>query len=253
MQQSSTALSIVIPAFNEADRLPATLAKISVFYSQSRQSLGKVDLLVVDDGSQDDTAGLARSVTTPSGMSLRVLGHRRNLGKGAAVRTGFAASRGRLVLLCDADLATPIEDVLVFLEECNEGSVVIGSRALDRSLILVRQPLLRDFMGRVFNLMVQALVLPGIWDSQCGFKLFPGPWARRLATEQRLSGFAFDVELLARSRAAGLTVREVGVHWRHVEASRVLPGRHSAQMFRDLLRVAVWRASGQLAPKQGRR
>ena len=127
-----------------------------------------------------------------------------------------------------------------------DGGVAIGSRAVQRRLIEVRQPRHRDLMGRTFNLVVRALGLSGIHDTQCGFKLFPGNLARGLATVQRLDGFAFDVELLVIARSWGYLIHEVGVRWRHIEASRVLAGRHSAQMLRDLLRLWWWRNIGTL-------
>jgi len=239
MAPPDTYLSIVIPAFNEAGRLPHALARIDD-YLCSRDELCPVEVLVVDDGSTDGTATLAEGFAAAPTLGIRTLVHPRNRGKGAAVRTGLRASTGQYVLLCDADLATPITELPRVMQDADEQSILIGSRALDRTRILVKQPLLRDLMGRVFNLLAQALVLPGIWDSQCGFKLFPGSVARRLAESQRIDGFAFDVELLARARAAGLSVREIPVQWRHVESSRVLPGRHSMQMLRDLCRIAFW-------------
>jgi dolichyl-phosphate beta-glucosyltransferase len=249
--QPQPPISIVIPAFNEAERLPSSLAEIDRFCAREPDLL-PLEVVVVDDGSRDRTAHVARSFAPASALSCRVLEHPENRGKGAAVRSGFAASNGAQVVLCDADLATPIEELGILRSHFRQDTIVIGSRAVDRRLILTRQPLLRDLMGRVFNGLVQLLVLPGVWDTQCGFKLFPGSAARRLAAAQRLDGFAFDVELLARARRAGLDVREVGVRWHHVEASRVLPGRHSLQMFRDLLRLAAWRITGRLDLAGGR-
>lgn len=240
-----TELSVVIPAFDEATRLPSTVRAIDAFLATS-PALLPAEIVIVDDGSTDDTLNLARSVPLTPHVALEGLRHQRNRGKGAAVRTGFAHSTGARVLLCDADLSTPIESIHDLLCDSRDDVVVIGSRAVNRSLILSPQPSYRDAMGRCFNLLVRLLVLPGIGDTQCGFKLFPGNRARALASVQRLSGFTYDVELLVLAVHWGMTIVERGVIWRHIEASRVLPIRHSAQMFRDLLRLALWRVFGAL-------
>lgn len=194
-----------------------------------------VEVVVVDDGSRDRTLTAAEQVIRPEGVLLRPLRHPANHGKGAAVRTGFAASRGELVLLSDADHSTPFAELQRLAGRLSTGTVVIGSRAVDRSMILTRQPWYRDLMGRTFNVVVQTLLLPGVKDTQCGFKLFPGPLARALATKQRINGFAYDVELLRMARAWGWNVVEIPVLWAHAEASRVSPVRHSLEMLADVI------------------
>jgi len=238
-------LSIIVPAYNEADRLPGTLRRMLEFLASAAE-WEPAEVVVVDDGSIDGTAAAAESELAPGGLAYRIERHPRNRGKGAAVRTGMAVSSGRRVLLSDADLATPIEELEHLWALCDDRAVAIGSRAVDRRLIEQRQPWYRDLMGRSFNLLVRSLVGVPVHDTQCGFKLFPGELARHLARVQRLDGFAFDVELLARSTALGYELREIGVRWRHVEASRVSPIRHSLQMFRDLLRIAAMKGSGDL-------
>jgi len=238
-------LSVVVPAYNEVDRLPSTLESMIVFFSEPAPWTA-AEIIVVDDGSTDQTLEAAVRALGPSRLVHRVESHVSNRGKGAAVRTGMAVSRGRRVLIADADLATPMEELERLWPACDGHSVVIGSRAVDRRLIEQRQPWYRDLMGRTFNFLVRSLIGVPIHDTQCGFKLFPGPLARHLAEVQCLDGFAFDVELLARSTALGYGIREIGVHWRHVEASRVSPLRHSLQMFRDLLRIAAMKRSGEL-------
>ena len=240
-------LSVVIPAFNEADRLPPTLAEI-IRYLEAAPDWLPAELIVVDDGSLDGTADAAASTELSGGLALELIRHGRNRGTGAAVRSGFLRSRGDEILLCDADLSSPIDQLAVLASHGSRGSVRIGSRALDRSLISTRQPSYRDFMGRIFNLAVRALVLPGIHDTQCGFKLFPGDFGRTLAAAQRIDGFAFDVELLFLARRWGAALVEVPVRWRHVEASRVQPLLHSAQMLRDLLWLRLRAATGLLPP-----
>jgi len=233
-------ISIVIPALNEEKRLPATLEAVQEYLS-GKEELLPAEILVVDDGSRDRTAELVRKTGSSASLDIRCLQHGETRGKGAAIRTGFAASRGKLVLITDADLSAPIDQLEILLPACSERSIAIGSRAVDRSLIVNPQPLYRDLMGRSFNLLVRMLLLPGLGDTQCGFKLFPGELARALAAAQRVDGFAWDVEYLYLVRHWRFEIRELGVRWAHVEASRVLPGRHSWQMFRDVLKLSLRR------------
>jgi dolichyl-phosphate beta-glucosyltransferase len=230
-------LTIVLPSYNEAGRLPATLASLAEC-SPIVDGFDEVMVLVVDDGSSDSTAQAAASHPAAGRLGLRVLEHERNRGKGAAVRTGFAAASGGLVLLADADAATPFGEIERLLPPARDGALAVGSRAVDRSLILHRQPAYRDLMGRVFNLAVRVLAVPGVRDTQCGFKVYPGPLARRLAAVQTVDGFAFDVEHLLLARTWGWPVVELPVRWRHVEESRVQAGRHSADMLRSV--IALW-------------
>lgn len=242
-----TRLSVVVPALNEVDRLPPTVRAVYHYLAAAPRWL-PAEVVVVDDGSDDGTAAAARAVAAPPGLTLSVVRHEANRGKGAAVRSGFAASSGASVLLSDADLAAPIEELERLAQRAGPRTVVIGSRAVDRSLITRRQPLYRDLMGRVFNLVVRVAALPDIHDTQCGFKLFPGELARALAAVQRMDGFAYDVELLVVARHWGYTLAEEGIHWRHVEASRVLPVQHSTQMLGDILALWWRRARRRLPP-----
>lgn len=236
-------LSVVIPAYNEACRLPSTLEEM-VDYLGAHPRWLPAEIVIVDDGSSDATSEVAAATTTADGVTLRCLSSHENHGKGSAVRRGLATSRGRSILLSDADMATPISEIDV-LAGAADGGVAIGSRALDRTRIETPQPLYRDLMGRIFNLAVRMLAIGGIADTQCGFKLFDGDLGRALAAVQRIDGFAFDVELLVWARSWGVPVREVPVRWRHVEESRVQPLAHSADMFSDLLRIFRWRITGQ--------
>jgi len=241
----------VIPAFNEADRLAPTLGRILSFLAGA-PGWRPAEIVVVDDGSSDATADLARSHPLVDGVTLSVAVHPVNRGKGAAVRTGFGRCRGAWVLLTDADLSAPIEDLALLADAARDSVVAVGSRAVDRRLVTQRQPLHRDLMGRTFNLAIQALGLTRLHDTQCGFKLFPGNLARDLATAQKLDGFAFDVELLVLARHWGYRIEEVGVHWQHVEASRVMAIRHSSQMLRDALKL-WWRRATLALPADPRR
>jgi len=240
-------LSVVIPALNESSRLPPTLERITSFLS-IHPDWQPAEIIVVDDGSIDGTATAASAIDVPSGMVVKVEQHPRNLGKGAAVRTGFGLSTGHWVLLTDADLSAPIEELSVLAKVASRDCVAIGSRAVARRLVEARQPRHRDLMGRTFNLMLRALRLTKISDTQCGFKLFPGDLARALATAQRLDGFAFDVELLLLASHWGYAANEVGVRWSHIEASRVMAVRHSIEMLREMLCLWWWKNRGGLEP-----
>lgn len=221
-------LSVVIPALNEAERLPRTLDRVGAFL----RAFGRGhEILVVDDGSRDETAERARAA------GATVLRNDANRGKGHAVRRGMLEARGQRRLMTDADLSTPIEELPRFLDTMAEGyDVVIGSRALPGANIEVHQPWLRENMGRLYNLFVQALALPGLRDTQCGFKLWSAAAARAAFADARLDGFSFDVEVLYLARKRGYRIAEVPVTWRNDAATRVSLGGGSAA-FPDLLRI----------------
>jgi dolichyl-phosphate beta-glucosyltransferase len=228
------ALSVVVPALNEEDRLPRTLERIVSHLSRRREGY---ELVVVDDGSRDRTAELAQAA------GATVLRNETNRGKGYAVRRGMLAARGARRLMTDADLSTPIEELDRLCARMDEGhDVVIGSRALPGSRIEVRQPWYRENMGRFFNLFVRALAVPGVTDTQCGFKLFSGAAARDVFSAARLDGFSFDVEVLFLARRKGYRIAEVPVIWRNDAATRVSLLR-GFLAFPDLLRIRAndWR------------
>jgi dolichyl-phosphate beta-glucosyltransferase len=235
-------LSVVVPAFNEERRLPATLKRIGSFLA-ARADWRPAELIVVDDGSTDGTVAVTRALAMPADVELGVMTLGGNRGKGAAVRTGLAAARGASVLISDADLATPIEELDTLARR--GVPLAVGSRAVRRELIGTRQPLPRDLLGRSFNLFLRLLGLTTLHDTQCGFKLLDGALARRLAGELKLDGFAFDVELLARAARAGAAIAEVPVRWNHVEESRVRPLRHGLAMLADAVRVRLWLWQGR--------
>jgi dolichyl-phosphate beta-glucosyltransferase len=235
-------LSIIIPAYNEAERLPATLLRITGFLA-GRSHLLPTEIIVADDGSRDGTARVAAGVAMPSYVEMRVVTLPSNRGKGAAVRAGLAASRGERVLITDADLATPIEEIENLLPV--RAGIAAGSRGMRRELIARKQPFLRDHLGRLFNHILRGLSVTTLKDTQCGFKLLDGDLARVLAMQLRLDGFAFDVEMLARAERMGQRVVEVPVRWFHQDSSRVRPFRHGLQMLRDTLRIRWWLWTGK--------
>ncbi len=237
MTSSDIRLTVVVPAYNEAARIDASLTRILEYLNASPSSS---ELIVVVDGSTDDTLRRAEAAQ-PGRVGLRTIHSHVNHGKGFAVRQGMLAARGRYVLFSDADLSTPIEEAGRLVTAIEEGAdVAIGSRSLPGSDVRVRQPLWRESMGRAFNWFVQRLALPGIIDSQCGFKCFRREAARRLFDRQRLDGFAFDVEVLSLARVFGYRIVEVPVVWIDEPNSKVHPVRDSAQMLLDLARIR-WR------------
>jgi dolichyl-phosphate beta-glucosyltransferase len=232
-------LSVIVPAFNEARRLPATLQALRAYLDGAGEEDEEYEVIVVDDGSRDATAQLAEEASA-SWAHLQVIRLPGNQGKGAAVRAGMLAARGELRLFTDADLSTPISE-LAKLRRLVEGTtaVAIGSRAVADSEVEVHQPFGREVMGRTYNRMLQLLVLPGLHDTQCGFKLFAAEAAVACFTPLRTPGFGFDAEVLLRARRLGWTIAEVGVVWRHAENSQVSPIRDSLGTLMDLLRLRL--------------
>jgi glycosyltransferase involved in cell wall biosynthesis len=243
------ALSIVIPAFDEEHRIGATLEATQAFLADRP---GGWEVLVVDDGSRDGTAGvIARHHAAEP--RVRLLSQPRNRGKGAAVRAGVLASRGARVLFMDADLATPLGELAKLERALDAGAdVAIGSRALPDSRIEVHQHPLREAMGKAFNLMVRFVAFGGFRDTQCGFKLFTRAAAHALFEAARIDRYAFDVEILLLARGR-FRVDEVPVVWRHIERSKVSPLRDGLRTGFDLvalrLDVATRRLRGR--PRRG--
>ncbi|GFE58399.1 glycosyl transferase [Geobacter sp. AOG1] len=230
-------LSIVIAAFNEEVRLPMTLRKIHGYVTSRKLTS---EIIVVDDGSSDGTAGLTEALSGDI-PELRLISYPQNRGKGHALRTGVLASRGGLVLLTDADLSTPIEELERLRPFIDNGSchVAIGSRALAMSRITKRQPWWRQGMGKIFNRFVKALVINDYSDTQCGFKLFTGETARSLFSKAHIDRFAYDVEILALAKKNGYRVAEVPIEWINAPGSKVHPVEDSLQMLKDLCRIRL--------------
>ena len=208
-------LSIIVPAYNEATRLGATLRGILEYLNRSEEG---AELIVVDDGSVDDTAEVAeRAVADCGAVSARVIRYEPNRGKGCAVRAGLLAAGASIALFSDADLSTPITETprLVDPIRNDECDLAFGSRALDRSLIGTHQPWRREQGGRVFNFIVRAATGLPYWDTQCGFKAFRMDVCRPLIEATQIDRFGFDVEWIYLAHLAGLRLRELPVRWDH--------------------------------------
>lgn len=195
------------------------------------------DVILVDDGSTDGTAEVARRAAEESGLPLEILMHSHNRGKGAALRTGVLGSRGNPVLVCDTDLSTPLTEWVKLAERLPTHPVAIGSRAMDLALVRRPQPYYRRLLGRTGNLLVRMFAVRGIADTQCGFKLFRGDIARSLFRDARVAGFAYDMEILHLAQKRGIPIAEVPVLWFNSPDSRVSVLRHTLPTLRDLLKI----------------
>lgn len=231
----SISLSIVIPAYNEAGRLGATLPKVLDYLSNI---VPESELIVVDDGSTDNTAATAKELLSAAVGRVRtsVLTYQSNLGKGRAVRLGLLASRGEVALFSDADLSTPITETPKLVEPILKGDcdLAFGSRAIDRSLIGVHQSWRREQGGRIFNLAVRLATGLPFWDTQCGFKAFHMSVCRPIIESATVDRFGFDVELLYVAYRAGLRLREIPVRWDHNEGSKVNLASDSLKMLSEV-------------------
>ena len=227
-------LSIIIPAYNEAVRLGNTLDGVIDYM---RRNYPEGEVIVVDDGSTDETATLARRALAGRGtLRTSVISYKSNLGKGRAVRLGLLAARGEVALFSDADLSTPITETPKLIDPIlnNEVEVTFGSRALNRKLIGVHQSWRREQGGRVFNLAVRLATGMPFWDTQCGFKAFKMSVCRPLVEAATVDRFGFDVELLYLAYRAGLRLREVPVRWDHNEGSKITLFTDSFKMVNEV-------------------
>jgi glycosyltransferase involved in cell wall biosynthesis len=239
-------LSIIIPAFNEEARLPRGLAKVRAYFAEHPRNL---EVLVVDDGSTDGTARVAQEWGEHWSV-VRLVSNGENRGKGYSVRHGMLEARGRVALFTDADLSSPIEEcekLFAAMREVN-ADVAIGSRAMDRTLIFVRQARMRELAGIIFNRFVRVFTGLPFEDTQCGFKAFAMPQSRIVFEQQRIERFGFDPEVLFLAKRHGLRTVEVPVRWAHDPATKVHVVRDSIHMFSDLI-VIRWNALTGRYPK----
>jgi dolichyl-phosphate beta-glucosyltransferase len=233
MSSAAPDLSVIIPAYNEESRLPATLERIAAYLQDSGR---EAEVLVVDDGSKDGTAAVAEyfQIKIPS---LRIVSNGVNRGKGFSVRHGMQEARGRIALFTDADLSAPIEEADKLIDALEKFDVAIGSRAMDRSLISVHESPLREFAGIIFNKIVRIILWLPFVDTQCGFKAFRHEPCKIIFEQQKIERFGFDPELLYLARHHGMRAVEIPVRWGHSPATKVSMLRDSVQMFIDVFTI----------------
>jgi dolichyl-phosphate beta-glucosyltransferase len=244
-------ISIIIPAFNEEDRIGRSLEKLAAFLKTRKEDF---EVIVVDDASTDNTKKIAEGFIGKI-PNFRVLRLEKSpyAGKGLAVHDGILDAKGDVVLFTDADFSTPIEEIDKLLEKINAGAdIAIGSRAIERSTVKKHQGILREYMGRTFNIFVQNITgLRGIVDTQCGFKAFKMPDCHSLFEDEKIFDFGFDVELLFLARKKGLKIAEVPTIWYNDPRSTVHPIKDSYRMFLDLIKIRLYHATkeGSLGDK----
>ena len=226
-------LCVVVPAYNEEPRLANSLIRVCEYLSEQSYEW---EIIVIDDGSTDDTAEIVH-LFTKNEQRIRLISYLPNKGKGFAVRTGMIDGEGDWLLLCDADLAAPIEELEKLFAANTQ--IAIGSRPLRDSNLEVRQPWWREAAGRAFNLAVQALSIRGIKDTQCGFKLFSNKAAKDIFPRCRFDGFSYDFEALMVARELGYEIAEVPIRWSHQEGSKVRLLRDGTRMLRDLVALRL--------------
>ena len=238
--------SLVIPAYNESSRIESCI-RSTARWAAERPGGRRWEIILVNDGSTDDTVDLARRFAVAEGLPLRIVEYGANRGKGAAIRAGVLESSGDPVLVSDTDLSTPLTEWSKLAERLPTHPVAIGSRAIEQALVRKKQVFYRRWMGRTFNRIVRVFAIDGIGDTQCGFKLFRGDVARSLFREAKVDRFAYDVEILYLARRRGLPIAEVPVIWINSPESKVAVVRDSLRMLWDVLRIRWMRRGGTLA------
>ena len=237
MSQMPPELSIIIPAYNEGKRLGRGLSRIREHFAGQPGGIAGIEILVVDDGSTDDTARIAQDWARDM-PSLRLVSNGENRGKGYSVRHGMLEARGRVAIFTDADLSSPIEESEKLLSAIREGNdIAIGSRALDRSLIFGHQSHMREAAGIIFNTFVRVFTGLPFQDTQCGFKAFVRERCLVIFEQQKIERFGFDPEILFLARRHGLRAVEVPVRWAHDPGTKVHMIRDSLLMFSDLVYI----------------
>jgi glycosyltransferase involved in cell wall biosynthesis len=226
--------SIVIPAYNEGERLAPTLEKVLAYVHQQGWD---VEVIVVNDGSRDNTADIVRQFAAKDSL-LRLVENPGNRGKGYAVRNGMLSARGDIIVFSDADLSSPIEEMSKLLEPIMAGAdIALGSRWLRPELQSHRQSLHRQLFGRVFNILNRVILGLRFKDTQCGFKAFTRKAAHTILPLQRIERWGFDPEILFLGRKFGFRMEEVAVRWGHVGGTRINPLRDGARMFQEMVRI----------------
>ncbi len=236
-------ISIVIPAYNESERLAPSLDRVLAF---ARAYPGDAEIIVVDDGSRDRTAEIAGSYARQSDGMVRLLQNPGNRGKGYSVRNGILNAKGEMILFTDADLSSPIEEASKLLSSLQNGAdIAIGSRWARAELQTKRQSVLRQFLGRAFNGVLRIVLGLDFKDTQCGFKAFRRQAARTVFPLQRIEGWGFDPEILFLSQKFGFSVEEVPVRWGHDTRTRINPLVDGSRMLAEMLRIRWYDVLGK--------
>lgn len=229
-------VSIVIPAYNEQERISLTLNKIQAYMKGRGLSY---EIIVVDDGSTDNTAKLIEAANHKN-QRIKLIMNGVNKGKGYSVKNGFMNASGQYLLFSDADLSTPIEEMEKLIAVIDNGfDGAVGSRGLEESDIQIHQPWYRETMGKIFNILVRSSALKGFKDTQCGFKCFARHAALEICNRQKIERFSFDVEMLYIAKKLGYRVKEVPVRWLNSPQTKVSAIKDSAKMFVDLLKIRI--------------
>ena len=228
-------LSVIIPAYNEEKRISQTLLAVDKYLSKQNYNY---EILVVDDGSKDKTVGIVKKLEKMIG-NLRVIANDKNHGKGYVVRQGMLEAKGQYRLFTDADNSTSLEQIeklWPYLKPKGKADIIIGSRGLRKSVIKIPQPFYRVVLGKLSNLLIQVVALWGIWDSQCGFKLFSFKAAKKVFPKQTITRWGFDIEILAIAKKTGLKIKEVPIVWQNAPESKVSSGAYLST-FKELFKV----------------
>lgn len=239
-------LAVLVPAYNEAERLPKTLARLHEYLSGQAYTWS---VTVISDGSTDNTVAVVKDFAAQH-PGFMVIESTPNRGKGYVIRTGMREIEGQYRLFSDADLAAPIEEIEKLLPKMAEGyDIAIGSRPLKESRLEIRQPKYREYAGRAFNKVVQMLAIRGIQDTQCGFKVFSAKAAEDVFSLCTLDGFSYDFEALMIGRDLGFRIAEVPIRWAHQEGSKVKFLRDGSRMLVDLVRLRLRGKKGRLGER----
>jgi len=227
-------ISIVIPAYNEENRLGTTIEKVYTYFKKTGMPF---EIIVVDDGSKDGTVNIVKNFAIDH-PEVKLRCHLKNKGKGAAVKTGVLAAEGDIILFTDADLSTPIEEFEKLKKAIDNGyDIAIGSRGAENSKVVISQPFYRRFIGKFFPFLVRLLIIKDFKDTQCGFKLFKKEPAKTIFNKLYTNGFTFDVEILALAKRENLKIGEIGVVWYNSSESKVSILKDPLKMFLELNRI----------------
>jgi dolichyl-phosphate beta-glucosyltransferase len=241
LPDETPALSLIVPAYNEAGRIAEPLRAMAAWLARQP---GAGEIVVVDDGSRDATARVVRELAPALPVPVQLVAYAPNRGKGHALRAGFAAARGARLLFTDADLSTPIEEAPRLLAALEHADLAIGSRKTPGAEVHVHQPWLREQMGRTFTWLVRQLVAP-VSDATCGFKAFRGEVGRELFSRVRIERWGFDAEILLIARRRGYRIAEVPVRWADREGTKVSLARDALRSLGELARIRWYAARGR--------